>query len=114
MRSVEERDVIQKAVTIMNVNDIHHVPVLNRDQLVVGILSRSDIDQALIGSSRSKKRKRKESKNINDRSEWSSEIMTKEVISLQITDSIQDAYQIFELNHFRALPILERKSLLVL
>ena len=92
---------------LMNEHCIRHVPVVSGDALV-GILSKTDIERVSfvesIGDRNQVRKSFYDSFSIE-------QIMTKNVQSIQVEDSVKDAAEMLSFGNFHALPVLEGKKL---
>ncbi len=85
------------ALGLLNKHNIHHLPVLDPERRLVGMLSHSDFLK------------------LNDRGtglHTVKEIMTPHIASLEPTDTIRTAANLFMLNKFHALPVQEGEKLI--
>ena len=89
-------------------NNIHHIPVV-RYKEIVGLISKTDylyFKQGCVGGVGEKE------KETYQLSQWKAEeIMTSKLAKLESDDSIRTALDLFRLNRFHALPILEKGDL---
>ena len=106
-------DIMDKVKDIFNKYDFHHLPVVNDNEEVVGIISKTDYFKLQHTFTMFK---RKDSKAFNQaifRSLLVKEVMTDSVVMLQPEESIQVAMGVFRENLFHAIPIVnEQKKLL--
>ncbi len=94
---------------LFEVNNFHHLPVVEKGEILVGIISREDFFKlAYIFSLRTtgKTWSEKEYKSLK-----ASDIMTKNPLVLDPEDSIGLAADIFLANRFHALPIVDESQL---
>lgn len=97
------RDIFRK-------NDFHHIPVVEKGGLLLGIISKEDFFKvAYVLSLNSSGRKYSENEYDSLKAE---DVMTKYPISLDPDDTIGLAADIFLANKFHALPIVEDEGLL--
>ena len=90
---------------------IHHVPVIDEENEVVGIISKSDFLYLLRGYTVSDVDTYLREAKL--RSFKVEEIMSKDVVTLSASGSIKDAVGILSENRFRCLPILDDNNHLV-
>ena len=85
-------------------NNIHHLPVVRHDTLI-GIISKNDFDVYYKALSR-----HFEDRFVNEtllRVHRAKEIMTEKLAKLEPTDRINVALEVFKVNRFHALPVVE-------
>lgn len=89
-------------------NNIHHIPVV-RYKEIVGLISKTDylyFKQGCVGSEGEKE------KEIYQLTQWKAEeIMTSKLAKLESDDPIRTALDLFRLNRFHALPVIENEEL---
>jgi len=89
-------------------NNIHHLPVV-RYKTIVGLISKTDYLYFKQGCTRGEGQKEKETYQLN---QWKAEeIMTSKLAKLESDDPIRTAIDLFRLNRFHALPVLENEDL---
>lgn len=92
-------------------NDFHHLPVVNDKGNVVGIVSRTDLDQHAMGVSLFANQSRQEYTDAMFETLVVEYFMTKGLHVLGPNDTINKAYEVFKTHHFRAIPIVDEKRL---
>lgn len=105
-------DTMDKVKLIFNEHPIHHIPVV-KDGKVVGIISKSDYLTMLHGFTLFKN---SNSDKYNDallRSLLVREVMTQQVATLRIDETLETAASYFRENLFHALPIVDKAGKLV-
>lgn len=90
---------------LFNEHRIHHIPVV-RDRQIVGLLSRSDFDCYLAGMNKADEGF--ESRLANAYVEG---IMTTRLAKLESDDRVNVALEVFSLNRFHALPVVDNGEL---
>ena len=98
---------------IFNEKNIHHLPVVDSDRKVVGMLSRVDYDRILHGMTLFKNRHVESYNQQLMRSLLVKEVMTKKVVCLHADATIQAAADIFKENLFHAIPLVNDEDRLV-
>jgi CBS domain-containing protein len=83
---------LEEAGSLFRKHEIHHLPVVSPEGLLVGILSQSDFLK-LAGHSLANR--------------TAEEIMTTHLAKLEPDDDIRTATSVFALNKFHALPVVE-------
>ena len=106
-------DLMTKVGDIFKTHNFHHIPVIEKDGTVVGIISKSDYYQILHGLTIFKIKNSKEYNESISRSLLAKEVMTKQVATLHPEDSLQLAVGIFRENFFHAMPIVDEHKKLV-
>ncbi len=106
--TVNCNDILTKVEDIFKSYSFHHVPIIDDDGKLEGIISRTDFDKIKTGGSLFRNPKKESYNKALFRSMRACEIMSKNTIELQPTDTIQKAYRIFKENKFRALPVISK------
>ena len=106
--TVNHDDVVSDVQKLFNEKSIHHVLVLNNDGDLEGLISSTDLDRTKSGASFFRNPNKEEHDAALLRCMRVCDIMTKDVIMLQATDSIRSAYEIFKKNKFHAIPVATR------
>lgn len=110
---VHPNDAMQRVDEIFSTNNIHHLPVLDDESRVVGIISHADYLKILHGFTLFKTEKSVEYNKAILRSLLVGEVMTKQVASLQPEDTVEVAAGYFRENLFHAIPVVDRQKKLV-
>ena len=108
--SVRPTSILTKVSRIFDTNNFHHIPVVDNGKLV-GIISRTDVDQAKTGNSLFNNPKFEEYNKALFETMMASDIMTTTIVHLNPSDSIKKAYEIFKFNRFHAIPIIDQKEI---
>lgn len=109
--TVNHDDVVSDVQKIFNDHSIHHVLVVNNDGDLEGVVSSTDLDRTKSGASFFRNPTKDERDAALLRCLRVCDIMTKDIVTLQASDSIRLAYDIFKKNNFHAIPIENRGSL---
>ena len=109
--TVNHNDVVSDVVDLFNAHSIHHVLVINDDGDLEGVISSTDLERTKTGASFFRNPNKEELDATILRAMRVCDIMTKDVTTLQCTDSIRRAYEIFKKNKFHAIPIERRGNL---
>ncbi|MCB0580036.1 MAG: CBS domain-containing protein [Phaeodactylibacter sp.] len=96
---------------IFKQNRFHHVPIVNDEKRVVGIISKSDFLYLLRGYTVHETDRFRESAKL--RGFKVKEIMHGEVVTIREDTSIREAVALLSENRFRSLPVVNSKSELV-
>jgi len=110
--AIDCEEIVTKVDEIFTESDFHHLPVVDEEGALVGMVSRTDFDRIKVGVSIFKKPNTESYNKAMFRAMQVCDIMTKNVMSLKPDDTIYKAYQIFSYNKFRALPICDDKKLI--
>jgi len=106
--TVGEKDKLTVVKEIFDKYNIHHIPVV-RFRAIVGMISKSDYLYFVRGFSQNE-----EDKFVNDsrlRSYTADEIMTTRLAKVLPGDRINVALEIFSINRFHAIPVVENDEL---
>ena len=109
--TVNHDDILEEVAKLFEEHSFHHVLVVNNDGDLEGVISSSDLNRTKSGASFFRNPKRDERDAALMRAMRVCDIMTRDVVTLQPTDSIRRAYEIFKKNKFHAIPILDRGNL---
>jgi CBS domain-containing protein len=110
---VHPSDAMQRVDEIFTTNNIHHIPVLDDESRVVGIISKADYLKVLHGFTLFKTEKSQEYNKAILRSLLAGEVMTKQVASLNPDDTVEIAAGYFRENLFHAIPVVDHQKKLV-
>lgn len=110
---VHPNDTMQRVDEIFKMHNIHHVPVIDGESHVVGIISKSDYLKILHGFTLFKTAKSEEYNKAILRSLLVEEVMTKQVAALSPDDTVDVAAGYFRENLFHAIPVVDRQKKLV-
>lgn len=110
--SIKPRDTMDKVDQIFETHSIHHIPVVEENQ-VVGMISKSDYYQILHGFTLFKAPVSKTYNEAVLRSLLVREVMTKQVACLGPEDTLSKAADYFRENLFHAIPIVEKSGKLI-
>lgn len=106
-------DTMEKVADIFRMNNIHHVPIIDNDGRVVGIISQNDYHKILHGFTLFKTEKSEEYNKAILRSLLVKEVMTRQVAKLNPEDKLTIAAGYFRENLFHAIPVVDRQGKLV-
>jgi len=99
--SFTSESTVSEIADMMDLKDIGAVPIINQDNLLIGILSERDIVRRLVKTGRDS-----DLVTAND-------IMTKEIKSVQLDTSIDEAQRIMTENNIRHLPVVDQNHKLI-
>ena len=111
--TVRPNDLMVIPKEIFETNTFHHIPVVDEDEQLVGILSRHDYNKMLTTFSVFKNSKADVANRKFMMSMMVKDVMTKQVAKLHPEDLITVALGIFKENLFHALPIVDDKNKVV-
>lgn len=109
--TVNHDEVVSEVEKLFNDHSIHHVLVLNNDGELEGVISSTDLERTKSGISFFRNPKKDEYDATILRCTRVCDIMTKDVVTLQESDSLRRAYEIFKKNKFHAIPVESRGNL---
>ena len=99
--SFTSESTVSEIADMMDLKDIGAVPIINQDNLLIGILSERDIVRKLVKTGR-------DSDLVT-----AHDIMTKEIKSVQLDTSIAEAQRIMVENNIRHLPVVDQNHKLI-
>ncbi len=109
---VHPEDKLDKVRDIFQANNIHHIPVVDKDGKLVGMLSKSDFAKVNHMLTLFNEDKYREYNDKLYRCLDVREIMTEQVATLDPDEPLTVAADIFKENLFHALPVVDGKVLL--
>ena len=96
--SVDENDSIELVLNIMQWKNVHHVPVINNNKKLIGLLTKADIKSYINND-----------KMLQDSIKH---IMKKEVISINQYNSLNEAKALMEKHKIKGLPVVKYNKLI--
>ena len=109
--TVNYDEILTEVAKIFEERSFHHLVVVNNNGGLEGVISSTDMDRNKSGASFFRNPKKEEYDATIFRAMRACDIMTKDVVVLQSTDSIRRAYEIFKKNKFHAIPIMSKGNL---
>jgi CBS-domain-containing membrane protein len=100
-------DSVTKAVELLDKSNFHHIPILDNDGQIVGIISQTDIDKISWGNSLFSNEKKRDLNTSLFETLLTKDIMTRNVHFLFPDQNVEHAIKIFSDGHFHAIPIIE-------
>ena len=107
------KDAMIKAKEVFDSEEFHHIPVVNDQTEIVGMLSRIDYNRILSCHLLFNKDKNESFNQRTLESLQVEDVMNKCVLCLKVTDGLTKAASIFRENRFHALPVVDDKKKLV-
>lgn len=104
---IQPTDTLDRVGDIFEANTIHHLPVVDKDGKLVGMLSKSDFLKINHMFTLFDQEKYKEYNRRLHRSVKVQEVMTRQLATLRPEDLLSVALGIFQENLFHALPVVE-------
>ena len=109
--TLPEHEIMTTVAQTFDEFGFHHIPILNDNSDLVGIISRTDIERLKLSASIFKTKKQEEYNQALFECLMVKYVMTKNVTHLRPEDSIRKAYEIFRENKFHAIPIVDGNEL---
>jgi acetoin utilization protein AcuB len=109
--TVHRSENLSTIVDLFEQQHFHHVIVVNDAGELEGMISATDIERTKSGATLFRHPAKDTYDEVMLRTLLACDIMTKDVVLLQATDSIRHAYAVFKKNRFHALPIFSKGSL---
>ncbi len=110
-RCVLPSDEVGKVDNLFREHRIHHVPVVNDENKVVGIVSKSDFLYLLRGFTAGETDRFREQALL--RAFKVHEIMSKEVVTIRAEEPIRKAVEMLAENRFRGMPVVDDEDVIV-
>jgi len=110
---VYEDEMMSKVKDLFRANNIHHLPVLDRQGKIVGIVSSTDMHRREYAFDLYSGEQTTAYNNALFDRLVVEKVMSVQPVTLYPDDSIVKAVRIFQENLFHALPIVDRKGILV-
>ncbi len=111
--TVKPTDTMARVDEIFNTHHIHHLPVVDDDGKVVGIISKTDYYKMQHGLTMFHSAKSEEYNQALFHSILVEDVMTKQVATLHPDDTVATAAAYFRENLFHAIPIVDEHKRLV-
>jgi CBS domain-containing protein len=111
--TVHPSDKMEKAAEIFEHKPFHHIPVVDDEQKVVGILSRHDYYKILNAFTVFSTENSRRSNDTILKALLARDVMTKQLATVNVTDQVEKAVGIFRENLFHALPVVNDQRQLV-
>ena len=105
--TVSSEDTLDKVASIFKYGKFHHLPVININFDLIGIISTTDFDKFSWGKSFFNNDRKAEINEMLYKTNRTVDIMTPHVYTLRQDQSVAEAIQSFQKFKFRAIPIVE-------
>ena len=106
--TLKSEDCMNKVAEIFDKHRIHHLPVISPDGRLLGIISQTDYERLIHGTTLFSMENRSDYNQTLLRATRVTDVMTKDITELSPHDSLEKAFKIFKKNTFRCLPIIEK------
>ncbi len=110
---VEEKNSLAQVHQIFSENDFHHIPVIDENQKIIGIISREDYAVTLDTMTIFGTHRVEELNNRFRKSITAGDIMSKNPVTLKEDTELTVAVGMFLENRFRCIPVINDKDDLV-
>ncbi len=110
--TLKSEDSMDKVAQIFQEHPIHHLPVVNAQNQLIGIISQTDFERMQHGTTLFRMNDRKNYNQALLRATRVTDVMTKDIVEVEPNDTLDKAYQLFRKNRFRCLPIVDKGNLL--
>jgi len=107
--TVNENDTLEEVYALLKDNNIHHIPVVNQDLEMLGIISYQDIVKLFHPSTAYNHPTGWEKTKFYLRTLLAKEVMTEHVFGLSSDSYLKDAAHLLMENQFHCIPILHEK-----
>ena len=111
LKTIGRNENVLQAKQILYESDFHHLPVLDEQGQLEGIISQTDLNRMQSGLSLFRNRDKDDYENALFETVRVCEVMTKDLTSLRPSDKIQNAYNVFKENRIHALPVIDKGAL---
>ena len=109
--TVRDDQLVTDVAHIFDIEEIHHLPVVDTEMNLLGIISKSDFFKISHGINLFRNRAHQNQNQALYKSLLTSEIMTRKIAFLHPDDPVSLAVGIFRENLFHALPVVEGQKL---
>ena len=97
---------MEKAAEIFENQNFHHIPVVDDDRRVVGIISRHDYYKVLNAFTVFSTENSRRANETTLKALLARDVMTKQLATIHINDPVEKAVDMFKENMFHALPVV--------
>jgi acetoin utilization protein AcuB len=110
--SVSKTDTMELVEKLFQKHNIHHIPVLDSDNKLIGLVSKSDYLRMLHGQTLFRTVKVDEYNKVMMKTTLVKDIMVEDVVAIEPDQPVSEALQLFRKNLFRALPVVSEGKLI--
>lgn len=103
-------DPVSEVDRIFQEHRIHHIPVINSEKAVVGVISKSDFLYLLRGFTEDKTDRFRKKAML--RAFKVTEIMTEKPVTMTVDEPIKKAVSLLAENRFRAIPVIDEEGII--
>lgn len=107
---VDPKCSLYKVKDIFDAHNIHHLPVVDSDGYLRGMISKSDLFLLLDWGTKFGLEASEKKNDFLLKSNLASDIMVNNIVSLKVGDKVQKCLDIFKENYFRAMPVLDENN----
>jgi acetoin utilization protein AcuB len=104
---------IEKAKFIFDENKIHHLPIVDKEGVLTGIISYSDVLLLMNWGVKYNIDTAIKESNLLLRSQTASDLSSKKIVAVYPEDNLINCYEIFKQKEIRALPVIDHLGKLV-
>ncbi|PHN01696.1 CBS domain-containing protein [Flavilitoribacter nigricans] len=104
--TVHPSDKMEKAAVIFDNEPFHHIPVVDDERKVVGMISRHDYNKILNAFTVFNTENSRRSNETILKALLTRDVMTKQLATINANDPIEKAVGMFQENRFHALPVV--------
>jgi len=110
--TVLKTDTMERVDELFQKHNIHHIPVLDKDKNLVGLISKSDYFKMLHGQTLFQLPKVDQYNKVVMQTTLVKDIMVEEVVAIDPEQPVSKALILFRKNLFRALPVVSGGKLI--
>lgn len=104
---------LEEAKIIFDTNSLHHLPVVDEDNILQGIISKSDLLLLMDWGTKYDLSSSKRKNAFLLKSNLALDLMEENMVTVEPDDSMEKCYDIFKENYFHAIPIVDKGKKLV-
>jgi CBS-domain-containing membrane protein len=104
---------LEEAKMIFDTNSLHHLPVVDQDNVLQGIISKSDLLLLMDWGTKYDLSSSKRKNAFLLKSNLALDLMEENIVTMEADDSMEKCYDIFKENYFHAIPIVDKEKKLV-
>ena len=110
--TVMRTDTMEQVGNLFQKHNIHHIPVLDHDNKLIGLVSKSDYLQMLHGKTLFRTPNLDQYNQVIMKTTLVKDIMVEDVVAIDPDRPIAEAIHLFRKNLFRALPVVTEGKLI--